>query len=144
MAILRFSKWLPSAILDFWNSNFLTVAATKRPILHQRTKYRKDWSNRCVDFAIFVIFKMAAAATLYYQKFKILTIICCTGSICVTVPNFIKIHQTVAQIWRFNGFFKMWPSTVLDLLSRLGTPTMTTWWSLSLCKVWLKSMLSSQ
>jgi len=26
------------------------------------------------------------------------------GPICVTVPNFIKIGQTVAEIWRFNGF----------------------------------------
>jgi len=24
---------------------------------------------------------------------------------CVTLPNFIKIGQTVAEIWRFNGFF---------------------------------------
>jgi len=23
---------------------------------------------------------------------------------CVTLPNFIKIGQTVAEIWRFNGF----------------------------------------
>ena len=26
----------------------LTAGAVKRPILHQRTKFRKDWSNRCV------------------------------------------------------------------------------------------------
>ena len=26
---------------------------------------------------------------------------------CVIVPNFIKIGQTVADTWRFNGFFKM-------------------------------------
>ena len=43
---------------------FLTVVSVKRPILHQRTKFRKDRSNRCGDIAIFVIFKMAAAAIL--------------------------------------------------------------------------------
>ena len=43
-------------------------------ILHQRTKFRKDRSNRCGDIAIFVIFKMAAAAILNFQKFKILTV----------------------------------------------------------------------
>jgi len=53
---------------------FLTVGAVKRPILHQRIKFRKDRSNRCGDIAIFVIFKMAAAAILNFQKFKILTI----------------------------------------------------------------------
>jgi len=25
----------------------------------------------------------------------------------VTVPNFVKIGHTVAEIWRFNGLFKM-------------------------------------
>jgi len=47
--------------------------AVKRPILHKRTKFCKDRSNRCGDFAIFVIFQMAAAAILIFQKFKILT-----------------------------------------------------------------------
>ena len=53
---------------------FLTAGTVKRPILHQRTKFRKDRSNRCGDIAIFVIFKMAAAAILNFQKFKILTV----------------------------------------------------------------------
>ena len=48
--------------------------AVKRPILHQGTKFRKDRSNRCGDITIFVIFKMAAAAILNFQKFKILTV----------------------------------------------------------------------
>jgi len=42
--------------------------------LHQVTEFRKDRSNRCGDIAIFVIFKMAAAAMLNFQKFKILTV----------------------------------------------------------------------
>ena len=51
---------------------FLTVVAVKRPILHQRTKFRKDRSNRCGDIAIFVIFHTAAAAILNFQTFEIL------------------------------------------------------------------------
>jgi len=74
MAILRFSKWRSSAILDLLNSKFLTAGTVKRPILHERTKFRKDRSNRCGDIAIFVIFKMAAAAILDFQKFEILTV----------------------------------------------------------------------
>jgi len=53
---------------------FLTVGVVKRPILHQHTKFRKDRSNRCGDIAIFVIFQMAAAAILNFQKFKILMV----------------------------------------------------------------------
>jgi len=51
----------------------LTIGAVKRHILHQLTKFRKDRSNRCGDIAIFVIFNMAAAAILKFQKFEILT-----------------------------------------------------------------------
>jgi len=61
-------------MLDLWNSNFLTVEVVKGPILHQRTKFRKDPSTRCGDIAIFVIFKMAAATILNFQKFEILTV----------------------------------------------------------------------
>jgi len=35
---------------------------------------------------------------------------------CVSVPNFIKIRQTVAEIRRFNGFFfKMAASAILGV-----------------------------
>ena len=53
---------------------FVKFGAVKRPILLQRTKFRKGWSNRYSDIAIFVIFKMAVAAILNFQKFKILTV----------------------------------------------------------------------
>ena len=54
---------------------FLMVGAVKRPTLHQRTKFCKDRSNRCGDIAIFVIFKIAAAAILDFQKLEIITIL---------------------------------------------------------------------
>jgi len=60
--------------LGFLKFNFLTVGAVKRPVLHQRNKFRKDRSNRCGYIAIFVIFKMAAAAILDFQKFEILMV----------------------------------------------------------------------
>jgi len=60
--------------LGFVNLNFLKVREVKNHILHQLTKFRKDRSNRCGYIAIFVIFKMAAAAILDFQKFKILTV----------------------------------------------------------------------
>jgi len=60
--------------LRFVKFDFLTVGAVKRRILHQRTKFRKDRLNRCGDIAIFVIFQMAAAAILNFQKFEILMV----------------------------------------------------------------------
>ena len=65
----------PVRHLGFVKFDFFNGRAVKRPILHQRTKFRKDRSNRCGYIAIFVIFfNMAAAAILNFQKFKILTV----------------------------------------------------------------------
>ena len=57
-------KSRPSAILDFWKFNFLTVGAVGRPILPRCSKFRKDRSNCRGDFAVSVISKIAAAAIL--------------------------------------------------------------------------------
>jgi len=46
--------------LGFWKFNFLTVwtvKTLKRPILHNRAKFREDRSIRCCDIAIFVVFQ---------------------------------------------------------------------------------------
>jgi len=43
--------------LDFGNSNFLTVWAVKRPILHNHAKFCEDLPIGCCDIAIFVVFQ---------------------------------------------------------------------------------------
>ena len=60
--------------LGFVKFEIFNGRSVKRPILHQRTKFREGRSNRYGDIAILVIFKMAAAAILDFQKFEILTI----------------------------------------------------------------------
>jgi len=56
--------------LGFVKFEFLMACGVKGHILHQRTKFHKDLSNYYEDIAIFVIFKMAAAAILYFQKIR--------------------------------------------------------------------------
>jgi len=51
-----------------------------------------------------VIFNFSAAAIVNFQKFEILTAFQLQGANTRHLPNFIKIGQTVADIWRFNGF----------------------------------------
>jgi len=60
--------------LGFLKFKFLTVGAVKRPILHHRTKFRKNRSNRCGNIAIFVIFNMVAAILDFPPKLEILTV----------------------------------------------------------------------
>jgi len=81
--------------VGFVKIKFFNGWRDKRPILHQRTKFSKDRSNRCGYIAIFVIFKMAAAAILDFQKFKILTVDPLLGA---DMRHHAKFHQN-----RWNG-----------------------------------------
>ena len=84
---------------------------------------------------------MAAAAILDFQKFKILTV---DSLLEADMRHLAKFHQN-----RWNGrrdmvinvFLKMAAVRHLGFVGRLlGPPTMTTWWSLSLCLICFKSM----
>jgi len=48
----------------------LTVGEVKKPIMHQRTKFRRDRSNRYRDIAIFVIFQDGGRRHLGYSKIQ--------------------------------------------------------------------------
>ena len=60
--------------LGFVKFEFLMVGAVKGHILHQRTKFYKDRSNRYRDIAIFVIFQDGGRRHFGFQKFEILTV----------------------------------------------------------------------
>ena len=63
--------------------------------------------NRCGDIAIFLWFsRWRQPPSWIFKNSKFLRTIPCRGPMCVTMPNFIKIGRTVAEIWRFNGFFQ--------------------------------------
>jgi len=70
-------------------------------------KFCQNRSNGCGDIAILQYSTMAAAAILDFQKFKFLTADTLERPICVILPNFIKIGQFIAEIWRFFDFLKM-------------------------------------
>jgi len=59
----------------------------------------------------------------------------CRGSKCITMPNFVEIGQSVAEISHF-WFFKMAAVRHLGFVVRVfGPHTKSIWWSLSLCKI---------
>jgi len=133
------------------------------------------------------VFKIAAVRHLGFVRLNVLTVGKVRGPLCISVPNFVKIGQTVAgfcdfqdgdrrhlgfsKIRNFNGRFAVRGEfasprqfhqigqTVADIqqfnrfknrlpavrhlgfVGRiLGPHTMSTWWSVSLCQIWLKSM----
>jgi len=76
--------------LGFLQFKFLNNRSGDKSVLHRRKKFRKDWSNCCADIAIFMIFKMAAAVILDFQKFEILTVDPLYGAI---VRHRVKFHH---------------------------------------------------
>ena len=44
------------------------------------------------------------AARVYPVNSILFSLLALRGSMYVTMPNFIKVGQTIAKIWLFNGF----------------------------------------
>jgi len=68
----------------------------------------KNRLNRGRDMAIFIFFKMAATAKLNFQNFNFSTVQTVKrvelhhyASLCITMPNFVEIASTVAEVSRF-------------------------------------------
>ena len=141
MAILRFSKWRPSAILNLENCSFCHVAIADIPFLCLIQNFAEI--GQSVDrwvMAKKAIFKMAAAAILNLKKsiFGHVTVI--GFNIWCSVPNFIKIGRFLTEIQRFNDFQNGGrpPSWIWKLAVFIMWP-LSAWRSASAYKISLKS-----
>ena len=64
VADFRFSRWRPSAILDFEKLKILISGPVRRPNMRHRAKFREDRLNRSRDMANFRFLKIAAVRHL--------------------------------------------------------------------------------
>ena len=71
--------------------------AKKLELCH-RAKFRRNRLNCDQDMVIFRFVNMAAAAILYFRNFKFLTVATVKMSNYITVPNFVEIGQTAAEV----------------------------------------------
>ena len=128
--------------LGFFKFNFLTVWAVVRRILHHDTKFRKNQSNRRGDIAIFVIFQDGGRCHLGFSKIRHCNDWSAATDQCESACQISS--KSVERSQRYGDlsvFFKMAAVRHLEFFGRLlGPRTMTTWWSVSLCQIWLKSM----
>ena len=97
-------------------------------ILHHHTKFFEDRSNCCWDGAIVVIFKMAAATILDFQKFQILAV----GwlYIVASMHHRAKFHQDQLNRCRDMAilqFFKMAATWHLRFVGSILGPSTMTW-----------------
>jgi len=84
---------------------------------------------------------MAAADILDLPQFKIFTVDPLPRA---SVHHLAKFHQNQSNVRQRQGDLTVFLLAAVRHLGfggrLLGPPTMTTWWSLSLCQIWLKSM----
>jgi len=84
---------------------------------------------------------MVAATILGFLTLYIFNDTNCQEGRTASLPNFVEMAQTAAEIWRFFRFFKMAAVRHLEFVMRVwGPPAKGVWWSVSLCKIWLEWM----
>jgi len=136
--IFRFFKMAVAAILDWRICKILLADGGPR---RTATKFCQNWSFCCGDIAIFQIFEMAAAAILDVWNRKIL--------LAVGVERVETLqHAKFSQNWSIGCedikiclFIKMAAVHHLWFVWDIFLPpSVSTWGSLSLCKIWLWSM----
>ena len=100
MAINVFSKRRPAAILDFIRTEISRYFWFWDADLSLRAKYCVNICNSHSSTAVRAIFKMAAAAILDIAELKYDDSVSNSQPICTFAPNFVKISQTAAELWR--------------------------------------------
>ena len=113
MAILRFSKWRPSAMLGSKNLQFLSRSPCRPAVLLTHTKFcwnrtiGRFMAKKAIAELNFLIFKtnIQDGGRSHLEFLKIFGDVTVTGfNIWCSVPNFIKIGQFFTEIWRFYDF----------------------------------------
>ena len=139
MAVYNFSRWRPSAILDFQKFVNLTACTLRGAKTRHHAKFCADGSNRCRDMAVFDFSRWRPSAILDLKKLEILT--------AHTLLRVKMRHRTefcadrsrrCAEIWLFSIFQGV--CLVCFLYACLDHPRSVFWWSLSLCKIWFESV----
>jgi len=63
-AVFDFSRWRPSAILDFQNLEILSARTLRGAKMRHRAKFCADRSNRCGDMVVFNFSRWRPSAIL--------------------------------------------------------------------------------
>ena len=96
---------------------FLMVCGVKGHILHQRTKFHRDRSNRYGDIAIFVIFQDGGRRHFGFSKIRNFNERFAVGGQYASLYQILS--KSVKRLQRYSDLtvFSKWrPSAILDLL----------------------------
>ena len=93
---------------------FLIVGAVNGHILHQRTKFYKDLSNRYGDIAIFVIFQDGGRRHFGFSKIRNFNARSAVRGQCASLYQILS--KSVKRLQRYSVFFTMAAVPILDLM----------------------------
>jgi len=111
-------KMAAAAILDFWNCGILWAIWMEEVETHRHAKFRQNRLIGCEGIKIFRFFFKMAAATIFDCRIReILMADVVWRSRPITIPNFVKIGHSVAEILQFFEFLREPPppSWIFDI-----------------------------
>ena len=130
-----------AAILDFWNRRILLAIRVASVQTHQHAKFCQNQSIFLEDIKIFPCFKMVATAIVDFWNREILLVIGVQREETHQCAKFRQNRSIGCEDIMIFRFFKM--AAVrhrVFVWGIFGPPTVSTFGSLSLCKIWLWSM----
>ena len=131
-----------AAILNIQKFIILTVDPLGGANVRHRAKFHKDRSNRYGDIVIFVILQDGGRRHFGFSKIRNFNDrFAVRGQYASLYQILSKSVKRLQRNSDLTVFFKMAAVRHLGLVGcLLGPPTLTTWWSLPLYKIWLESM----
>ena len=136
--IFWFLNMAAAATLDCRIDQIILADGVWRAKTHHFTKYRQNRSFRCRDIAIFRIFKMAAATIWDFWNRAILLANGSRESRHIRHAKFCQNRSIGCEDIKIFRFIKMAAVRHLGFVwGTFGPPTVSTFGSLSLCKIWL-------
>ena len=136
MVIQRFSKWQPSAILDFINLQFLSRSLCQHAVLVQKFAEIAQSVDELRSKERFSRWRLSPSWILKISISGHVTVM--EFSICCSVPKFSKIGWFYTEMWRYKylknvGRLPCWISKVCSFCYvALSTCRFASWYKISL------------
>ena len=103
------------AILDFQICEISLADSVWKAQTHHRAKCRQNWSSVVETLQFFEFSKWLPPPSSIFEIAKFYWLLWRRGSRHISMPNFVKIGQSVANILRFfRFFFKMAAAAILE------------------------------
>jgi len=128
---------------DIYRGKFNSISGFRRKLFRHLRDVRRYIKGKRIPLPkhrCFLLTRWRPSAIMDFKNLEILLADGVQSVWCITVPQFVEIGQSVEEISRFLEFSRWRPSAILALLCACLDPKKNSWWSLSMCKIYLASV----